>query len=91
MHIVNMSRRNFLKSATLAGGGLILGFHLPLHSRSANAAGADEAVMNAFVRIGQDESVTIMVASSEMGQGISTALPMIIAEELEADWTKVRA
>ncbi|MCP4403904.1 MAG: xanthine dehydrogenase family protein molybdopterin-binding subunit [bacterium] len=91
MQIVNMSRRNFLKSATIAGSGLILGFHLPFHSRPANAADADQTEMNAFIRIGQDESVTIMVASSEMGQGIYTALPMIVAEELEADWTKVRA
>ena len=91
MHIANISRRSFLKSATLAGGGLILGFHLPLHSRSANAADADQTEMNAFIRIGSDESVTIMVASSEMGQGIYTALPMIIAEELEADWTNIRA
>jgi isoquinoline 1-oxidoreductase beta subunit len=85
--ILNLSRRGFLRAGALAGGGLVLGFRL-------GRAQADEAkatfAPNAFLRIGSDESVTVVVNHSEMGQGVYTSLPMILAEELDADWTKVR-
>ena len=90
--IINCSRRSFLKSSALAGGGLILGVHIPRFLNSAQAAeqpGATVA-LNAFVRIGADETVTVVVNHSEMGQGPYTSIPMVVAEELDADWSKVR-
>jgi isoquinoline 1-oxidoreductase beta subunit len=90
--IVNLSRRNFLKTSALAGGGLILGVHLPGVARSAEVPqrGAPPFPLNAFVRIGKDDTVTVIVNHSEMGQGPYTSIPMMVAEELDADWSKVR-
>ena len=90
--IVNCSRRNFLKSSALAGGGLILGVHIPGITGSAKAAeqAASTFVPNAFLRIGKDGSVTVMGNHCEMGQGAYTSGAMTVAEELDADWTKVR-
>jgi isoquinoline 1-oxidoreductase beta subunit len=86
--IVNMSRRDFLKTAAMVGGSLMLGFHLPLGKFEAEAAG--NFTPNAFIRIGTDNSLTFIINHSEMGQGVYTSLPMLIAEELECDWTKIR-
>jgi isoquinoline 1-oxidoreductase beta subunit len=89
--IVNLSRRGFLKAGISAGGGLLLGFYSPGFSRTALAAGAaGQATLNSWVRIARDGTVTIIVGQSEMGQGVMTAIPMIIADELEAEWSKVR-
>ena len=87
---VDHGRRAFLKVSVAAGGGLLVGVYLPSASRrgSAEAAGA-ELVPNAWIRIGADDSVTLRVASSEMGQGVYTAIPMLLAEELECDWARV--
>ena len=89
--IVNLSRRGFLK-AGIAGGGLLLGFHVPAARRPAAAASATpaQAQLNSWIRIAKDGTVTIIVGQSEMGQGVMTAIPMIIADELEAEWSKVR-
>jgi isoquinoline 1-oxidoreductase beta subunit len=90
--ILNLSRRGFLKASALAGGGLVLGVYLPSFDHRAEAA--DEKVKtfapNAFVRIGTDDSITVIVNHSEMGQGPYTSIPMVVAEELNADWSKVR-
>ena len=86
--IINISRRDFLKISALAGGGLILGFHLPFGAYEAEAAG--QVPPNAFIRIAPDDTVTVIVNHSEMGEGTYTSLPMLAAEELEADWTKIR-
>ncbi len=102
-----LSRRDFIKVASVAGGGLVLALHLPLRDEllaatagttAANGteagagAAADAAfVPNAWLRIATDGTVTVTVAKSEMGQGVRTALPMIVAEELEADWSQLRA
>jgi len=87
--ILNLSRRDFLKTGAAAGGGLVLGLYLPLGHRIANAQQKTFAP-NAFIRIGTDDWVTVIVNHSEMGQGVYTALPMLVAEELDADWSKVR-
>ncbi len=87
--IHNLSRRAFLKTTAIAGGGLLLGFHLPWESHATAATSAAQEI-NAWLRIDRDDMVTIVVGQSEMGQGVHTALPMIVAEELEANWQKVR-
>ena len=87
--ILNLSRRDFVKTGAAAGGGLLLGLYLPFGNRIANAQQKTFAP-NAFIRIGTDDWVTVIVNHSEMGQGVYTALPMLVAEELDADWNKVR-
>jgi isoquinoline 1-oxidoreductase beta subunit len=88
----NVSRRTFLQSTAAAGGAVVLGFHLPgvVWGMSDDAAAPPGFKPNAFVRIGKDNVVTVIVGRSEMGQGVLTSLPQIVAEELDADWSKVR-
>ncbi len=89
--IINISRRDFLKTSAVIGGGLVLGFSLPFRVPSSEAVPAVAPLMpNAFIRIAPDDTVTIIVNHSEMGQGIYTSLPMLVAEELECNWKKVR-
>ncbi len=85
------SRREFLKTSAAAGSaGLILGIVLPdAHAQPAAEPGA-AAMPNAWVKIGRDDSITILSARSEMGQGVYTALPTLVAEELEVDLAKVK-
>lgn len=87
------SRRGFLKAGAAATGGLVLGFVLPGGSRLARAADAKPVVYapNAFVRVAPDNTVTVIVNRLEFGQGVHTALPMVIADELDADWAQVRS
>ena len=80
-----LSRREFVGAGIAAGAGLVIGFYLP-HKGSAQK---DLFSPNAYLRITPDNRVTIVVTRSEMGQGIRTALPMILAEELEADWKQI--
>src|ERR1700747_3261879 len=85
-----VGRREFLKTGAAAGGGLLVSWCLPLPTAGASkAAGENHVALNAFVRIGTDESVTVISSHSEMGQGIYTSLPMLLNEELEADWSKI--
>jgi len=87
------SRRGFLKSTMLVSGGLVVAFCLPAGVRRAFAQETKFAVIppNAFVQIAPDNSVTILLKHSEMGQGVWTSLPMVLAEELDCDWSRVRA
>jgi len=87
------SRRGFLKAGAAATGGLVLGFMLPGAGRLARAAEAKPAVVapNAFVRVAPDNTVTVIVNRLEFGQGVHTALPMVIADELDADWRQMRS
>lgn len=88
--ILNFSRRDFFKTGALAGGGLILGVYLPELARGAEADPASMFAPNAWIRIGRDDSVTVIVNHTELGQGPYTSFPMMVAEELEADWSKIR-
>ncbi|RZA35237.1 MAG: xanthine dehydrogenase family protein molybdopterin-binding subunit, partial [Lysobacteraceae bacterium] len=85
-----LSRRGFLKTAGAATGGLVLGFALPGAHRFAQAADAKLHAPNAFLRIAPDNTVTVIVNRLEFGQGVHTSLPMLIAEELDADWSQMR-
>jgi isoquinoline 1-oxidoreductase subunit beta len=86
------SRRAFLRASSLVGGGLLLHVTLPAPARAALAGASvpEAAVLNAFVSITPDDVVTIMSKNPEIGQGIKTMLPMLIAEELDVDWAQVR-
>lgn len=96
--IANESRRRFLKSSAAMGAGLTLGVYLPsVFSLEQSGPGKTAATMveggfepNAFVRIGPDNSVTVIIKHLEMGQGTYTGLTTLVAEELDADWSQVR-
>ncbi len=85
----NRSRRDFLKVGGMALGGLTLAFALPGTNRLAQAA-VGTFQPNAYLRIATDGLVTVTCGLSEMGQGVHTSIPMLIAEELDADWSSVR-
>lgn len=87
-----VSRRDFLKGSAVLGGGLVVAFVIPGANRFALGAENQGNVFapNAFLRIGNDNSITVLLGHSEMGQGIWTGLTMLIAEELDADWSKIR-
>ncbi len=98
--IRKLSRRAFLTTGLVAGAGLTLGIHLPARAEDRRAgpgiAGGGERepgafAPNAFVRIGTDDTVTVIVKHLEMGQGTYTGLPTLVAEELDARWDQVRA
>ena len=80
-----LSRRGFLAGAAAATGGLSIGFHIP----TAEAAVADTPEINAWVVVKPDNTIVVRVARVEMGQGTLTGLAQLVAEELDADWSKV--
>jgi len=87
------TRREFVKTGALVTGGLVIAFAAPGARRLAwaePAPGRSPFAPNAFLRVGNDDTVTVLLAHSEMGQGIWTALPMLIAEELDADWSRIK-
>ncbi len=86
-----LDRRRFLKLTGLASGGLVLAFSiLPAPVKAQGAAGTDAFAPNAYLRISPDGGILIYSKAPEIGQGIKTAFPMIVAEELDADWKDVR-
>jgi isoquinoline 1-oxidoreductase beta subunit len=85
-------RREFIKAGAALGGGLFVSLYLPVvgaEDSVAEGAADHQFALNAYVRIGVDESVTVISNHSEMGQGIYTSLPMLLNEELEADWARI--
>ena len=91
-----VDRRQFLRVSALAGGGLLLGTILDFGSGAdllaaeAPRAPGSEFSPNVFIRLSPDGSVTIIAKNPEVGQGVKTMLPMLIAEELDVDWTTVK-
>ena len=88
--IVNLTRRGFLKGSAGFASALVLGFHV------SNRAWGQDAIpgkveLNAFLTIAADGAITVFLKHSEMGQGIGTSIPMLIAEEMDADWSQVSA
>ncbi len=86
MDTMVVDRRSFLKVSALAGGGILLG----RFEAVAEAAGASTFSPNAFIRIGADGVVTLIAKNPEIGQGVKTMLPMLVAEELEVDWKQIK-
>lgn len=102
-----ITRRHFIVTSTAASGGLVIGFYLPGAEASTLPSDQEDskvnnqpwmsptetggAEVNAWLVISPDDTVTIRVAQSEMGEGVFTAMPMIVAEELHCDWNKVQA
>ncbi len=100
-----VSRREFLKSTGIAGGGLMLSIGLDGAGRFGGSSAAAQEAMPAteapkapkiyppaaFVRIGEDDRITIVVGKLEFGQGVLTSMPMLVAEELDCDWSKVHS
>jgi isoquinoline 1-oxidoreductase subunit beta len=89
-----MGRRSFLKASIVGGGALLVSASLPMRSRADERFGLHEAAAaefkpNAFITIAPDGKVTVTVGQAEMGQGVLTSLPMIVADELEVDWKDV--
>ena len=92
---INTSRRNFLKTGASLGGGLLIGFMIPAHAGRlqkilGEPAGAITFAPNAFLQIGNDNRIKILLAHAEMGQGIWTTLAMLLGEELDADWKNIK-
>jgi len=92
VNVVKVHRRDFMKLASVAGAGLVLGLEIPGCARGEATApqARRDYPLGAFVVVGTDDVVTVYVSKSEMGQGVRTSLPMIVAEELDADWKSVR-
>src|SRR6266545_7765177 len=92
-----IDRREFLTTTAVIGGGMMLGFWLPASAAEAQTPAypvyRDAMVpeINAWITIAPDDTVTVRVGQSEMGQGVFTNCPMIVAEELQCDWKKVRS
>ncbi len=88
----NVSRRQFIRVTALAGGGMLIATHLDAFGVAERLAGdgPPEESLNAFIRITPDGVVTITAKNPEIGQGVKTMLPMLIAEELDVDWDDVR-
>src|SRR6187399_104863 len=89
------SRRNFLKLSSLTTGGFILGFNAFGAPQKAPAvlggiSSGEMASFNSYLSIATDGKITIYSPNPELGQNIKTSFPMIVAEELDADWTKVK-
>ena len=88
--MTEVSRREFVKATLVAGAGLTLAVSLEGCREAYPSADGAPFAPNAWIRIGSDDIVTVIVDRSEMGQGVSTALPMLVAEELDAEWSRVR-
>ncbi|HEV8455918.1 MAG TPA: molybdopterin cofactor-binding domain-containing protein, partial [Gemmatimonadales bacterium] len=85
-----MSRRDFLRASAVAGAGLTIAVYLPSCAPGPGKPVTTPFKPDAWIRMSTDGSVTLVIDRSEMGQGVLTALPMLLAEELDVPWEKVR-
>jgi isoquinoline 1-oxidoreductase beta subunit len=86
-----IDRRQFIKRSTQLAGALVLGFYLPRNTEGASSASAAQRFTpNAWLVIASDDQITVFAEKPELGQGSRTYIPMMIAEELDADWSKIR-
>ena len=93
MNATNASRRKFLETSAVLGGGLVIGLTLPLRGALAHSKGSANTPpvqTNAWVRIGPDDTITLICHRNEMGQDVHTSLALLVAEELEVDVDKVQ-
>jgi isoquinoline 1-oxidoreductase subunit beta len=88
-YMPKVNRRSFIIGSSAASAGLALGFHVPFDTDVAHADAVSSPEVNAWVVVKPDETVVIRIARSEMGQGTMTGLAQLVAEELNADWSKV--
>ena len=84
-----LSRRTFLK-VSAAGGAMIVGGYLPGLRETGTAEAAGSFEPNIWLKIGADDNVIIKLTQLEMGQGVMTSMPMLVAEELDVDWNKIK-
>ncbi len=90
MNTATVNRRGFLKIGAATAGGLLIGFHLPENSKLEAAETPASPRLNAFVHVGTDDNVTFTIHRAELGQGSVTSLSMLLAEELECGWNRIR-
>ena len=84
-----VSRRDFLQASAVTGTALLIGFSLESCAPAATVASGPPVPLNAWLRISPDDTITMIVDRSEMGQGVTTSLPMLLSDELEVDWSKI--
>ena len=90
MNSIKLNRRKFLKSSAALAGGLVIGFQISGCDQQPHLNANAELVPNAWLKISKNNDITLLVDKSEMGQGVSTSLPTLIAEELEIDFSKIK-
>src|SRR4051812_10603498 len=86
----SVSRRLFLTASAAVGGGLMVDFSVPAFAQREGSAPEASATLNAYIRIAPNGETFIVAKNPEVGQGVKTSLPMIIAEELDVAWKDVR-
>src|SRR5215468_5351574 len=87
---MNLNRRTFLKTTVAAGGGLMIGGYIAFDHENAELLAAGTFEPNIWIKVNADDTVRIMLTMIEMGQGVMTSMPMLVAEELDFDWTKIK-
>ena len=85
-----LNRRSFLQVSAAAGGGLLVGAYLHPWTDDETLAAAGSFEPNVWIKVNADDTVRIMLTMLEMGQGVMTSMPMLVAEELDFDWTKIK-
>src|SRR5262244_601329 len=87
---MNLNRRTFLKTTVAAGGGLMIGGYIAFDRGDAELLAAGSFEPNIWLKVNSDDTVRIMLTQLEMGQGVMTSMPMLVAEELDVDWNKIK-
>jgi isoquinoline 1-oxidoreductase beta subunit len=87
---MNLNRRTFLKTTVAAGGGLMIGGYIAFEHENAELLAAGSFEPNIWLKVNGDDTVRIMLTQLEMGQGVMTSMPMLVAEELDMDWSKIK-